>query len=329
MRALIVLCILAGCASDDHETHSGQSATSPEETETESVQYPEDLGGKCELWCTLMQEHCNEYAIHPLEGCLSYCNNRLHPLPDGTPGDDAVNTLDCRLTHAVAASTSANPVTECEAASFGGGGICGDYCENYCTTSLSTCTTSNPDYAGAPSYTTQSECIRACNEEFTGLPINGIPVPIQNFGYGNTVYCRQYHLKVALMTFETDGPGVYTMHCPHASRQSTDDTCSDNAKPNTANYCSFATTFCAGSESGDIFAAGTNVGSCMNTLSPLVVNGVYTEAPFPSFADSSGPSLGCLNYWMYMSSMDSANCAKGHYHPDQWLINGGQSVCHP
>ena len=67
----------------------------------------------------------------------------------------------------------------------------------------------------------------------------------------------------------------------------------------------------------------------MTQLNPYVQNGTYIEAPFVSFRDSSGNSLGCLNYWMYMSAIDQSNCTKGHWNPDQWVINGGQGLCHP
>jgi len=67
----------------------------------------------------------------------------------------------------------------------------------------------------------------------------------------------------------------------------------------------------------------------MNEINPLVSDGTYVEAPFPSFKDDSGNSLGCLNYWMYKSAIDPNNCGKGHWNPAQWSINGGQGLCHP
>ena len=121
------------------------------------------------------------------------------------------------------------------------------------------------------------------------------------------------------------GSSTFSMHCPHASRSSTPDTCNDTATPNMANYCSFVTTFCTDEnalfENNDVASCMTEMGS--QTPMP------YMEGPYPTFEDSSGATVGCLNYWAYQTALDSANCAKADWRIENWLTNGGTGVCHP
>ena len=111
------------------------------------------------------------------------------------------------------------------------------------------------------------------------------------------------------------------LHCEHAAQPPNDATCSNQARPNTANYCAFALEFCP-----TLFPAGTDHGMCMGTVDALV-GPAYIEGPFPSFTDDMGPTLGCLNYWIMQTPLDPLLCEVADWDPANWDVNGGAGVC--
>ena len=207
-----------------------------------------------------------------------------------------------------AAADPGDKAAACANASASGGDTCGSWCEVYCSQQAGICPGNFDDTAA---------CEAACAEmpaDEAVLP--GVSQTDQQFGYGDTVLCRLHHTQVALWQDMPD------MHCPHSSAESTLDTCDDAAPPNLANYCAFASEFCA-----DHIAGVDTLEACRATVEPLVGR-VYREAGFESFTDTDRNSVGCLNYWMVQAPLDPATiCAKADWDPDHWDIRGGAGAC--
>jgi hypothetical protein len=129
-------------------------------------------------------------------------------------------------------------------------------------------------------------------------------------------------------------PSKYALHCPHSSESSTADTCTDSAAPNVPNYCAYATAFCADGDTNlfpDKPPGDEAMVYCANTVTDLVGAGpgpFYRAEAFETFADSTGNSLGCLNYWITMAPMDPETyCPMADWNPDNWRAAGGEGVC--
>ena len=292
------------------DTGNGTTDTSIESTDTATNEVSkEEL---CEQWCEATENSCSEWAIHPHESCLAFCNNPLQTIEIGEEDDSSGNTWYCRINQATQASSTTGQQKEdfCTAASFNGGGVCGDTCDNYCAQYETTCT-------NAP-YPSVEECINICETDFSGTPLMNPPVPLTNFGYGDTPSCRYYHLKVSMID------DSFNTHCPHASQDSTTGTCSDQATPNIPNYCAFVTTFCT--DENALFTPN-ELTTCQSTMAGLVPS-VYAELAYPSFQESSGANLGCLNYWAYQTALNPNHCAKADWKEQNWYTNGGQGACY-
>jgi hypothetical protein len=123
-------------------------------------------------------------------------------------------------------------------------------------------------------YDSRPECMMACLGYSTEV-LQGTSQTDQIFGYGDTVQCRLHHRWASVYDNNTD------LHFGHASEDSTEDTCSVDSVPNETNYCAFAATFCP-----DMFAN--------NDVCTLAVSGLEEG----TFIDTSGHTLGCLNYWL-------------------------------
>lgn len=284
----------------------------------------ETVSVDCASYCALMDEYCATDMIHPVESCEYLCEHPQVAFFDdaGSLDDEDGNTLGCRIHHALVAAVSAGDTRAeaCAAANLSGGDVCGSFCDNYCLASMEACSDGNPEYSlPTPNFPGFAACQMACGEMGTEV-LTGIAQPEQLFGYGDTVQCRLHHLHAAT---EMD---MYDLHCPHASEDSTGDTCSDAAQPNLANYCAFATGHCTGDNA--LFEPGASVGECMATVEPLVTGGTYTQGAFASFTDDSGATVGCLNHWIVQTPWDPDTlCAMADWDPDQWESNGGAGVC--
>lgn len=103
----------------------------------------------CPEYCRVVADAC-ENAYNSEDYCLGFCGM----LPSGT-SDINDNTVACRLRYARLALI--DPGSNCEAASAGGGGVCGaDPCNLYCDLVLAHCTGDNLVYAN------RQECLSTC-----------------------------------------------------------------------------------------------------------------------------------------------------------------------
>jgi hypothetical protein len=122
----------------------------------------------------------------------------------------------------------------------------------------------------------------------------------------------------------------FDLHCPHASAESTEDTCQDIAPPNTPNYCHYAIDFCT--DELALFPEGTDRDGCMATLAPLFGDSdrPYRVGDHASFADTNTNTLGCLNHWVVLAPIDPAvYCPMADWNPANWASVGGSGICEP
>lgn len=148
-----------------------------------------------------MQNCTGNYGVYlGSDVCLSVCK----VLPEGSPGDQSGNSVQCRLTHAKAVADTGEPKVDCPAAGPGGDGVCGDNCGGFCTIMVEYCS----------QYSSMSECNDACK----GIPeLGGYSASLKDasgspvFGAGNSVECRLWHVSAATQLPQT--------HCLHAAGQ--------------------------------------------------------------------------------------------------------------
>lgn len=151
-------------------------------------------GGKtlCETYCDTVSAACagqfEQYVSPPT--CMKLCG-RLDP---GQPGDDAQNTVNCRLHYAQSAQTAGEKATNCSAAGPGGNGVCGTNCEGLCRIALDTC-------KAQKIFSSTLDCASQC----TKLPdLGAYDDSIQD---GDSVQCRLYHVSAAQID-----PVIHCMH---------------------------------------------------------------------------------------------------------------------
>ncbi len=147
-------------------------------------------GLTCDRYCGIMDATCvgSDAQYGGLIGsCESYCGT-TNAWPVGTSQDQTVNTLGCRITHAILAldTAAATRTMHCGHAGPSGGDACGTWCDNYCFLALKNCTGANATGLG---FTDQASCLAACN----GLSPSGA---IDSTS-GNTVQCRIYYAGAA------------------------------------------------------------------------------------------------------------------------------------
>jgi hypothetical protein len=160
----------------------------------------EDAGSLCDQYCNAVLNNCTgEFAVYT---DMDVCQATCHALPEGEPGDEKGNSINCRLSAAKLAP-SLETDFYCAAAGPGGNGKCGADCEAVCTIIKAVCIGTNPHYA------TDADCLTACGKLPTlhGYSVFGPP----NKYNGPTVQCRILH--ACNSTLEPDD------HCPHAVGQ--------------------------------------------------------------------------------------------------------------
>ncbi len=351
LLAAVLVLGLAGCPTDDDDTvpvddddfGDDDDATTDDDDaadDDDATGDDDDSGGddddagddddtvpapSCQDWCDAMDAACPDYDLAPAEACLTYCQSDLSTMTPGTVEDTSGDTLGCRYTHALAAAEAATDEDRraaCAAAHASGGGVCGTYCEVYCNAGNALCTSANPDTGDWTPFLDGDTCAATCAGYSTDV-LDGVPVVDQEFGYGDTVQCRLHHLQAAAIEGAAT-PEVYDLHCGHASAASTADTCSDDARPNTVNYCAFVTQYC------DLFTTNT-IGVCQATLLPLIdfVPG-YANGDFATFADTDVNTLGCLNYWAMRSAREAeTTCPLADWDPANWQPTGAGACVAP
>ena len=149
------------------------------------------VGASCDAYCDLMLTHCED-AYPSRDNCVRSCE----ALPRAADDSDQ-NSVECRFKYATQASSSGDDA-DCDAASHGGGGVCGEVCDTYCNLVQTNCTDANAIYADRPT------CEAVCE----ALDVEG-----RYFDWtenADSVQCRIYHAGEPARI----GPGT---HCPHTS----------------------------------------------------------------------------------------------------------------
>jgi hypothetical protein len=150
----------------------------------------------CENYCNQIMTTCaGDYAQYPdMATCLTYCDD-IGRWEAGTRGAVDGNTIACRIYHGNVPARM-NPAGHCYHAGPTGGGVCGTWCENYCSLLSNTCEGSDAVFGSG------AECMTACAMYAT----DGIPGETA----GDTVQCRLYHGGIPADM----SPAA---HCPHTA----------------------------------------------------------------------------------------------------------------
>jgi hypothetical protein len=165
----------------------------------------------CETYCDAVMTNCKgKYEQYrSFDQCIEVCKR----LPEGTSGDEGVNSVQCRVRQAREAK--GEPFVYCKAAGPLGAGKCGSNCVSYCSLMQATCTPESTKKNLELSYYSDSQaCLAACGSipthEDDPAEYSSSTNASPSCFVGNTVYCRTYHIASAL---EQDTPDE---HCPHA-----------------------------------------------------------------------------------------------------------------
>jgi len=166
-------------------------------------------GQTCANYCGNLLLNCPvQYAAMAVGG-VNYCTNFCTYFPNttATTGD----SLLCRYNNAALGGTN------CSYAGQDGGNFCGSWCNIYCDKYTLGCNAAVNNFS--TSYLNNLDCMQHC----MSFPL-GTPLDVS----GDTFYCRQYHVSVAIST----GPAA--THCPHSFALSTN---SNSFTANTAAPC--------------------------------------------------------------------------------------------
>jgi hypothetical protein len=151
----------------------------------------------CLEYCDTVQAACSgEFSVYvsrPI--CLAVCRH----LEPGRPGDDGVNTVQCRLRQAQFAADQFDFLTHCPPAGPGGGDFCGSNCEGLCTILQSACVNNQ-----------QFLSFDACMENCLTTPDMGdYNTADPEMSEGDSVQCRLWHVSASAEAIKP--------HCPHAA----------------------------------------------------------------------------------------------------------------
>jgi len=165
----------------------------------------------CEAYCDSVLDNCKgKYEQYRSRGqCLEVCKR----LPPGTPGDENVNTVECRIRQARFAESEA--FLYCKSAGPLGAGKCGSNCESYCALMDATCSKGSTAGNVELSYFDDHQaCLANCGamtDDATGPTQYSSSATIEpNSLVGNNVFCRTFHVAAGI---EQDAASE---HCPHA-----------------------------------------------------------------------------------------------------------------
>jgi len=142
----------------------------------------------CESYCDAVMTNCKgKYEQYrTFDQCVRVCKH----IPEGTAGDENVNSVQCRIRQASFAESE--PFVYCKSAGPLGAGKCGSNCVAYCS----------------------QACLAACGaipaHEDDPIQYSSSVTASPSCFVGNTVYCRMYHVAAGI---EQDSPDE---HCPHA-----------------------------------------------------------------------------------------------------------------
>lgn len=202
----------SGASNQAGATGTGAVAGSDESTAgAAGTDQPGQPPTTCESYCDSVLANCTgKYEQYRTRGqCLEVCSR----LPEGTVGDDNVNTVQCRIRQAHFAEAEA--FFYCKSAGPLGAGKCGTNCESYCALMEKTCTASSTAGNIELSYFENTQaCLANCAampDDPTGPTQYSSSATIEpNSLVGNNIYCRTYHVTAGI---EQDAASE---HCPHA-----------------------------------------------------------------------------------------------------------------
>ena len=165
----------------------------------------------CENYCDAVVKNCKgKYEQYrTFDQCIEVCKR----LPAGTPGDENVNTVECRIRQARFAESEA--FLYCKSAGPLGAGKCGSNCVSYCSLMDATCNKSSTEGNVELSYFDSTQaCLSNCAaipDDPKGPTYYSSSATIEpNSLVGNNVYCRTFHVAAGI---EQDSASE---HCPHA-----------------------------------------------------------------------------------------------------------------
>jgi hypothetical protein len=154
----------------------------------------EPLEPLCTRYCRAVLDNCTgDLAVY---ASAMACETVCALLDPGQPGDDGVNTVECRLARAELARMTGEPADYCFSAGPGGGDACGRDCEGYCDVMTPTC-----DDLGS-----REQCLSEC----ATVPIDTPPFSIRQ-QFGDSIQCRLFHVTAATLD--------PALHCEHAAGQ--------------------------------------------------------------------------------------------------------------
>lgn len=172
---------------------------------------PDEPPGTCDAYCDSVLKNCTgKYEQYrSRQQCIEVCKR----LPTGTPGDENVNSVECRIRQARFAESEA--FLYCKSAGPLGAGKCGSNCESYCSLMDATCTQGSTAGNVELSYFPDHQaCLANCNamtDDATGPTQYSSSATIEPSSMvGNNVYCRTFHVAAGI---EQDSASE---HCPHA-----------------------------------------------------------------------------------------------------------------
>jgi len=172
---------------------------------------PDQPPSTCENYCDAVLANCTgKYEQYRSRGqCLEVCKR----LPVGTPGDENVNSVECRIRQARFAESEW--FLYCKSAGPLGAGKCGSNCESYCSLMGATCTSSSTAGNVELSYfnDTQaclSNCAAMADDPAGPNQYSSSATSDPSSLVGNNIYCRTYHVAAGI---EQDSASE---HCPHA-----------------------------------------------------------------------------------------------------------------
>jgi uncharacterized membrane protein YgcG len=153
-------------------------------------------GLSCESYCQAVMANCTDAfaQYQSLDVCVATCAL----LPLGTEEDTTGNTIGCRARNAELAATTGELADHCPLAGPGGGGSCGERCENFCGMFTSVCT--------ASAISEPSACLTFCDESRDNPAWT--PLDPALLDHDDSIQCRLWHLGNA-----AQAPDV---HCGHA-----------------------------------------------------------------------------------------------------------------
>ena len=261
---------LSGSASAAHCTHASLSGG--------GVCVATDAFPKVAAFCDAQEDICGAPAAACEASAIGYIA--------GNRGDRAVDTLECRAYHLMAASLNAPPGRDahCTHASADGGGVCaGATVRSFCESFVDTC----PD-SGWSSF---GDCVAAASSYITGT---------DNSFTGPTLECRAYHLGAARLGAV---PGT-AAHCGHAG-PSGGGVCVGNPTP--TEFCKDLFDVCPGSTGwADQAACVTGAQQMMNGESGATSGNTLSCRAYHLTAAKSNPATHCPH-----ASMDGGGVCVG------------------